>query len=87
MLCRSASHRSRSKRYGRGSLRQRCVTPSLRYQLSHLLLSVSAALPYRATSEDAEALVLRHENAVLRPASRRAGPATKRRTDCGLLLY
>jgi len=79
MLRRSASHRSRSKRYGR-ALRQRCVTPSLRYQLSHRLLSVPAALLYRDTSKDAEALVMRHENAVLRPASWRAGPATKRWT-------
>jgi putative transposase len=42
------------------------VIVSLLYQLSRRLLSVPAVLLYRDTSKDAEVLVLRHENAVLR---------------------
>lgn len=39
---------------------------SLPYRLTRHLLSVPAALLHQDTSKDAELLVLRHENAVLR---------------------
>jgi hypothetical protein len=42
------------------------VIVRLLYQLSRRLLSVPAVLLRRDTSKDAELLVLRHENAVLR---------------------
>jgi hypothetical protein len=42
------------------------VIVSLLYHLSRRLLSVPAVLLRRDTSKDAELLVLRHENAVLR---------------------
>jgi putative transposase len=42
------------------------VIVSLLYKLSRRLLSVPAVLLRRDTSKDAELLVLRHENAVLR---------------------
>jgi len=42
------------------------VIVSLFYKLSRTLLSAPAVLPRRDTSKDAEPLMLRHENAVLR---------------------
>jgi putative transposase len=42
------------------------VIVSLLYQLTRRLLSVPAVLLHRDTTKDAELLVLRHENTVLR---------------------
>ncbi|MER6153716.1 hypothetical protein ACWGPD_37515 [Streptomyces hirsutus] len=48
------------------------VILSMLYTVARKLLSVPGVLPRRDTSRDAELLVLRHENAVLR--RRLAGP-------------
>ena len=58
------------------------MTASQLYQLSRRLLSVPAVRLCRETSKDAELLVLRHENAVLRPATEEPGPLR----TCGPIL-
>jgi hypothetical protein len=64
-LCRSKSHRCWSRRYG-GHWDHVQMIVSLLYKVSRRLLCVPAVLLRRDTSKDAELLVLRHENAVLR---------------------
>src|ERR1017187_6614492 len=63
---------TRSQRLGRRDLEapstghHRCVIFSVAYQLTRCLLDCLMLLTRRETSRDAELLVLRHENAVLR---------------------
>ncbi|MFE3907477.1 hypothetical protein ACFXPY_46560, partial [Streptomyces sp. NPDC059153] len=55
---------------------------SLLYRTARTLLSVPAVLLRRDTAKDAELLVLRHENAILRRHVK-AGCAMSRPTDSG----
>jgi putative transposase len=64
-LCRSESHRCTSEQCSY-ALRSSVVIVSLLYKVSRRLLSVPAVLLRGDTSTQAELLVLRHENAVLR---------------------
>ena len=54
---------------------------SLLYQLTRALLGALTVICRREVSKDAELLVLRHENAVLRRQLTRC--ATRRRTESG----
>jgi hypothetical protein len=58
------------------------VTVSLLYKVTRRLLSVPAVLLRRGSAKDAELLVLRHKNAVLRRRSR----ASPLRTGGSLLV-
>ena len=58
---------------------------SAAYLLARCLLSCLMVLTRREVSKDAELLVLRHENAVLRRRS--AGSGTSRPTGCGSLHW
>ncbi len=60
------------------------VIVSLLYKVTRRLLSVPLVLLRRDTSKDAELLVLRHENAVLR-RQLAARSAMSQRTDSGSL--